>query len=204
MTELEGDTHSWNDNGQLKDGLSNWAFVYNWDGKLRSAGFDGNSVALKYDPTGNRAWKETDDGQTTTTRKYIVDIIGRLPVILCEIELDPNGDPSSLEKSYIYSPAGQILCQKDPNDDPNAADGAMDKYFYVHDRLGSVRCMSIATYVILFSTTGSFQFYAALLPQGNNPRLTVATHHLVVRVVSIFVSFVCFCSKSFCFFRKIS
>ncbi len=63
---------------------------------------------------------------TTTTRKYIVDIYGRLPTILCEI----NG--SSLTKSYIYSNTVQILCQR------NGGQAAAE-YFYVTDRLGSVR-----------------------------------------------------------------
>ena len=41
-------------------------------------------------------------------------------------------------------------------------------------------CVSIATYVIVFSmTTGSFQLYAAL-SLSDNPRLSVATHHPIV------------------------
>ena len=63
----------------------------------------------------------------TTERRYIVDISGGLPTILCEI--DPSD--SSLKKSYIYA-NGQVLCQYDGETDPNW-------YFYVHDRLGSVR-----------------------------------------------------------------
>jgi hypothetical protein len=54
---------------------------------------------------------------------------------LCEIE-DPNSFvPGSLKKSYYYAD-GQILSQRvhDPND-PNS----YTPYFYVHDRLGSVR-----------------------------------------------------------------
>jgi RHS repeat-associated protein len=48
---------------------------------------------------------------------------------LCEIDAnDPDG---SLTNSYTYA-NGQILCQKDGPVDPN-------RYFYVHDRLGSVR-----------------------------------------------------------------
>jgi hypothetical protein len=41
-------------------------------------------------------------------------------------------------------------------------------------------CVSIATYVIVFSiTTGSFQLYAAL-SLSDNPRLSVATYHLII------------------------
>jgi len=50
-----------------------------------------------------------------------------LPTILCEI--DPCD--SSLKNSYVYA-NGQVLCQYEGETDPN-------RYFYVHDRLGSVR-----------------------------------------------------------------
>lgn len=72
---------------------------------------------------GNRVYKKS--GQTE--RKYIVDITGRLPVILLEIQ--PS--PSSLKKTYIYADR-QIIAQHD-------GDMSDDKYFYLHDRLGSVR-----------------------------------------------------------------
>ena len=72
---------------------------------------------------GNRIWKSSSSG----TRKYIVDIVGDLPAILMEI--DPAD--SSVKKTYIYANS-QILAQHDG--DYNA-----DRYFYLHDRLGSVR-----------------------------------------------------------------
>jgi len=84
---------------------------------------------------GNRIWRESVVNGVAAGRKYIVDISGELPTILCEIE-DPNSFvPSSLKKSYYYAD-GQILSQRvhDPND-PNS----YTPYFYVHDRLGSVR-----------------------------------------------------------------
>ena len=65
---------------------------------------------------------------TDTIRKYIVDIAGKLPVILCEIDTSD----SSLTRSYIYSDRSQIICQRD-------GDQTADEYFYVTDRLGSVR-----------------------------------------------------------------
>ena len=65
--------------------------------------------------------------KSVTTRKYIVDISGQLPTILCEI----NTSDSSLTKSYIYSDR-QILCQRDGG-------ASAGEYFYVTDRLGSVR-----------------------------------------------------------------
>ena len=103
-------------------------FEYNWDSKLRQATIGSDTVKVKYDPMGNRLWRETFDGEATTTRKYIVDISGGLPTILCEI----NTTNGSLTKSYIYSDTGQILCQRDGGQSAN-------EYFYVTDRLGSVR-----------------------------------------------------------------
>jgi RHS repeat-associated protein len=64
--------------------------------------------------------------------KYLVDIAGGLSTILGEIDVAD----SSLKKSYVYAD-GQILSQRvhtDPTD-PNV----FTPYFYVHDRLGSVR-----------------------------------------------------------------
>lgn len=60
------------------------------------------------------------------TRKYIVDIAGDLPVIL--MELDENED---IVKSYIYENS-RIIVQRDGGQTAN-------EYFYVKDRLGSVR-----------------------------------------------------------------
>jgi len=99
--------------------------VYNWDNKLRSAALGSDSIAVKYDPSGNRIWKDSSEAGT---RKYIVDIVGDLPVILLEIK-PTNG---SIKKTYIYANS-QILAQ---HDGEIAED---NKYFYLHDRLGSVR-----------------------------------------------------------------
>jgi len=51
--------------------------------------------------------------------------------VTCVLRQDPN----SLTNSYIYAGA-QILVQYAHSPDPNAAD---EKFYYVHDRLGSVR-----------------------------------------------------------------
>ncbi len=131
MTKAYGESLDWDENGQLTTGLSSITFAYNWDGKLRGATIGSDSISLKYDPMGNRVYKQVvEPGPVTTTREYIVDISGRLPTILCEINPDPV--PSSLTKTYIYSDSGQILCQR--NGDQSAT-----KYFYINDRLGSVR-----------------------------------------------------------------
>jgi len=69
----------------------------------------------------------------TIERKCVVDITGKLPVIL----IDLNHTDSSLKKKYIYADR-QILAQHDIDDD--AQPDPLDfKYFYLHDRLGSVR-----------------------------------------------------------------
>jgi len=102
--------------------------IYNWDGKLRSGRYNSNSLNIKYDPSGNRIYKESTNGSTTTKRKYIVDIVGDLPVIL--LELDPDNN-NSIKKTYIYGNS-QIIAQHNGKYD-------QPKYFYLHDRLGSVR-----------------------------------------------------------------
>ncbi|MHC4574904.1 MAG: RHS repeat-associated core domain-containing protein [Planctomycetota bacterium] len=62
------------------------------------------------------------------TRKYIVDIVADLPVIF--MELNTSG---TLMISYIYENS-RILAQ-------HAGDHTADRYFYLHDRLGSVRLL---------------------------------------------------------------
>lgn len=62
-----------------------------------------------------------------TTREFVVDISGRLPTILLEV----NPSNGSLIKTYVYC-SGQILAQ-------HTGDYSATRYFYLHDRLGSVR-----------------------------------------------------------------
>jgi hypothetical protein len=47
---------------------------------------------------GNRVYKEVP-GTPDVKRRYIVDIVGKLPTILCVIDADDG----SLERSYIYA-----------------------------------------------------------------------------------------------------
>ncbi|MBN2590913.1 MAG: RHS repeat-associated core domain-containing protein, partial [Sedimentisphaerales bacterium] len=108
------------------------SLTYNWDGKLRSAGAGQATVDCLYDPDGNRIYREVDD-ESTTKRKYIVDTEADLPVVL--LEIDPDiGDPNdSVVKTYLYANE-QIIAQHDGY-------WGQDVYFYLHDRLGSVRQM---------------------------------------------------------------
>ncbi len=118
---------TWDDNGNMTEvDMStgdDTTLVYNWDGKLRSAEKGTKSISLKYDPAGNRIFKDSSE---SGERKYIVDIVGDLPVIL--MELNSSG---GIVKTYIYSNS-QIIAQ-------HTGDHTADRYFYLHDRLGSVR-----------------------------------------------------------------
>jgi RHS repeat-associated protein len=107
----------------LKDETIDTNLVYNWDGKLRSATCGPNSISLKYDPMGNRVIKNSS---VNGNRKYIIDISGELPTILMELDESDN-----IMKTYVYADS-QILAQHD-------GDSTADRYFYLHDRLGSVR-----------------------------------------------------------------
>jgi RHS repeat-associated protein len=92
-----------------------------------------DSIAVKYDPMGNRVYKSSTVDGVETACKYVVDISGKLPTILC---IADAGDPNLLISSYTYAGA-QVLSQRQYPvlTDPNI----YDEQFYVHDRLGSVR-----------------------------------------------------------------
>jgi len=122
MKDADGNTLDYDENGNMKTGVSA-TLVYNWDNKLRSAEKGSDSISLKYDPSGSRIYKNSS---VAGARKYIVDILGDLPVIL--LELDVN---NAIKKTYIYANS-QIIAQ-------HAGDHEADRYFYLHDRLGSVR-----------------------------------------------------------------
>ena len=104
---------------------------WNWAGKMRSATAGSDTIKLKYDPLGRRVYRQSDDGSTTVKRHYIMANINGLSQILLEIDVD---DPNIIEKAYVYAD-NQVLLQYDG--DPN--DSATKKYFYLHDRLGSIR-----------------------------------------------------------------
>jgi hypothetical protein len=73
MTDADGNTLDYDENGQLTTDASSRTLIYNHDGKLRKAKDGATTLAhLRYDPLGNRIWK---DSSTAGTRKYIVDIV---------------------------------------------------------------------------------------------------------------------------------
>lgn len=100
MTKAGSEDLDWDDNGQLTTGPSSIELSWNWDGKLRDANDVSADlqIALKYDPMGNRVYKSSTVDGTTTNRKYIVDISGNLPTLLCEIDTSDG----SLKKSYVW------------------------------------------------------------------------------------------------------
>lgn len=114
--------NEWDKNGNLKTKVdeATTTLVYNWDGKLRSATQGPNSISIKYDPMGNRVYKNSS---VQGIRKYVIDVASGLPTILVETG-------SSLIKAYYYA-NGEILAH---NNNGNY-------YFYLHDRLGSVRAV---------------------------------------------------------------
>jgi len=123
MTNADGNALDYDENGQLTSGIGT-SLVWNWDNKLRSATKGTKSISLKYDPSGNRICKNSSE---TGQQKYIVDIVGDLPVILLVI----NPADYSIDKTYIYANS-QILAE-------HTGSYSAPRYFYLHDRLGSVR-----------------------------------------------------------------
>ena len=63
---------------KLPTSSANDTIEYNWDNKLRSASKGSDSITVKYDPMGNRVYKSSYDGSSTTVQKFIVDISGWL------------------------------------------------------------------------------------------------------------------------------
>ena len=70
-------------------------------------------------------------GIRTSHHKYIVDTVGEAGVILLILDADDSDEPIA---SFVHA-KGQVIMQYDgPMPDTNA-----ERYFYLHDRLGSVR-----------------------------------------------------------------
>ena len=124
------DDLTWDLNGRMIAGVSS-SLTYDHDGKLQSGSAGGVTIDLKYDPDGNRIYREVTSGPTTTKRKYVIDTEGDLPVVLLEINPDISDPNSCIVKTYLYAGTDTIA-----QHDGFYAD---DKYFYLSDRIGSVR-----------------------------------------------------------------
>ena len=122
MTNADGNNLAYDENGQLTTGISK-SFEWNWDGKLKQATIGGTTVTLKYDPMGNRVYK--DNG--TNEHRYIVDWSGSVPVVLLVLDAANN---NAVLKRFVHTD-NEVLMQYDSATDEN--------YYYLHDRLGSVR-----------------------------------------------------------------
>ena len=122
-------TLGWDEyNGRLTQSAQG-GLAYDLDGRLQRAQAGTVEVAVGYDPAGNRVSKQvSDDGSPVSARRYILDTVGDLPVVLLEID----AADSSLTTSYYYA-AAQPLSAVDQMGGPATA------LFYLHDRLGSVR-----------------------------------------------------------------
>ena len=130
MTDKGNDSLTWDLNGRMITGVTS-SLTYNWDSKLQSGSAGGDSIDVKYAPGFDRVYKESTVSETTTKSKYIVDPTGDLSLILLEIDPDENDPNDAISKTYIYANS-QVIAQHDGYYED-------DIYFYLHDRLGSVR-----------------------------------------------------------------
>jgi len=153
MTDIGDDELDWDLNGQLTESVTA-LLEYNWSGKLRSATAGADSISLKYDPLGNRVYKSSTVDSVTTNQRFIVDIAGKLPIILCVVDADDG----SLERSYIYANAQPIGFYEGDYTDP--------AYIYLHDRLGSVRQV--------IDSSGNVKNTYTYTPFGQDPNLQFA------------------------------
>lgn len=129
------DSVSWDDNGrqtsQLSSDPNNYKVEYDWDGQLRKGqnGSSSRTMEAKYTPDGARiAKKRIWDDASSYNHKYIVDTVGEVPAIL--LVLDAN-DNNAILKSYVHA-NDEVIMQ-------HAGKYDQARYFYLHDRLGSVR-----------------------------------------------------------------
>jgi RHS repeat-associated protein len=135
---LTGDgtrTINWDLNGRQKNRIdtvpANYALEYDWDGRLRKAlaGPADEHITTTSTPDGVRVAKSRNFGDADDyNHKYVVDTAGKLPNVLLVLDADAG---NAILKTNIFA-NGQILMQHN-------GDYSGDKYFYLHDRLGSVR-----------------------------------------------------------------
>ena len=131
LDDYDGSAIGFDLNGQTTNTAAASSVDWNWDGRMRSAVSGTDTISLKYDPLRQRVSREHDDSLTTDKKRYVVANINGLSQILLELDGD---DPNIVEKAYVYAD-DQVLIQYDG--DPNFYD--TPTYWYVHDRLGSVR-----------------------------------------------------------------
>ncbi len=133
LSEIAGNPISWDKNGWLtSDGMH--TFTYDYEGKMQlavSIADPNNMVEYKYDPMGNRIGRvEYDASGIASERKYVLDYTGSVPKVLLELE-KVAGQWDITQKNYYYG--NRLVMSADGNDS--------NRRYYIHDRLGSVRCV---------------------------------------------------------------
>ena|GEM_PF-1713006 len=123
LTGVDANNLAWDDNGDMTTGIG-VSITRNADGRVQSATSGSNSIDCVYDPEGRMVRKITTIGQSSSTEKYILDVVGDYPVVL--MVKDPNTPANN--KTYVHA-NGETLTER----------VFIYKYFYLHDRLGSVR-----------------------------------------------------------------
>jgi RHS repeat-associated protein len=129
---------TWDDNGRQTSRYGNSAgdypIGYNWDGKAISSNehVDPNmGIEVKYTPDGMRIWKKFKWNLASYEHKYIVDSVGDVPQVL--LIIDANDVNGTILETLVHA-NGQVVMQYD-------GDHTASRYFYLHDRLGSVRAI---------------------------------------------------------------
>jgi RHS repeat-associated protein len=124
MTYSGSNQLEWDKNGRLTNDASRFTnYEYNWDGKLRSVAIGSDTVEFKYDPFGNRISKNSS---VNGNHRYIIDLAGDAKVLLV---LDAANNNAILTR-YVHTDR-EVLMQQDNT--------TAEHYFYLHDRLGSIR-----------------------------------------------------------------
>ncbi len=110
-------------------------FTYDYEGKMQlavSIAAPNNMVEYKYDPMGNRIGRvEYDASGIASERKYVLDYTSSVPKVLLELEKNISGVFDVIQKNYYYG--NRLVMSTDGNDS--------NRRYYIHDRLGSVRCV---------------------------------------------------------------
>lgn len=146
MTYIADQSLDWDDNGNLTSTPAmNRDIVWNYANKLRSAEVDYQDgpylhrrrLECTYTPGGIMATRRMlHDGHEYFNYKYLMDPVGEFPTLLMVLH---KGALNDVQESYVPAD-GQTLVRYGAGANPGS--GRMwtaQKYYYLHDRLGSVR-----------------------------------------------------------------
>jgi len=119
---------TWDGNGNMLNTMVA-SLAWNCDNRLRSATAGANTLALKYDPDGNRVFRSSS---LSGGRKYILAQDAGLAVVLVELAPATGGGYQPVKRHYWLH--GQIVASEQ-----GLNTTAPSRCFYLADRLGSVR-----------------------------------------------------------------